>query len=104
MSIEDQFDVAAQDRRAEAARKELVAALRYVYDRDSVIEAAEQVPEVPGKVEQEPELPQDPAAAPPDPNAPAPPAPPWQDLREALLQTEPCCDNPEPHGHDGNGG
>ena len=104
MSIEDQFDVAAQDRRAEAAKAARTQP-PYVYDRDAVIaagdlarlareleevadqieaeglaaEAAEkkgeaEVPEVPGKVDQEPELPQDPAVAPPDPDAPKPPA------------------------------
>lgn len=96
MSVEDQFDVAAQDRRAEAAKKARTAP-PYVYDRDAVIEAAKlagklealadeieaealaaeqaeaEVPEVPGKVDQEPELPGEPAVAPPDPTTPAPP-------------------------------
>lgn len=106
MSIEDQFDVAAQDARAEAARRARLAqiALERVADEIALEQAATpcalgtggaggvvvnpgipgsdvaEVPEVPGKVEQDPELPQDPAVAPP------------------------CCDNPEPHGHEGQGG
>ena len=93
MSVEDQFDVAAQDRRAEAA-KQARTVPPYVYDRDAVIAAAEladkakeleaiadqiekealeaeqaEVPEVPGAVDQEPEL------TPPDPDEPKPEGP-----------------------------
>lgn len=45
MSIEDQFDVAAQDRRADAAKA-----------APDLTEKVAEVPEVPGKVEQEPEI------------------------------------------------
>lgn len=81
MSVEDQFDIAAQDRRAETAKKAKTVP-PYVYDRDAVIAAAAEptreswvsvadafdryrlaaeqveieVPEVPGKVHQEPEI------------------------------------------------
>lgn len=50
--IEDQFDVAAQDRRAEAARKSR-AVPPYAYDRDAVIAAAAELEALAAQIEAE---------------------------------------------------
>lgn len=61
MSIEDQFDVAAQDRQAEAAKAARLSTLgQAILATPELVAAAAaleaEVPEVPGKMDQEPEV------------------------------------------------